>query len=117
MAWTDGNVNGVENNRTVTVNGVARVNDIKFVNNVNGGNLLLIKTAGSINEVVYTSITPSYNQSNGTVLFEDVALNNTFDGGDDYYTWVVPTSVCGFGFIGADIDADGEISNIACVTP
>ena len=117
MSWADGNINSTPFNYA-DVNGVSNLgNAIQFVNNVAGGNQLVIKTAGSVSEIVYTSIAPSYAQSNGTVLFEDVALNNTFDGGDDYYTWVVPTSVCGFGFIGADIDADGEISNIACVTP
>ena len=116
MSWTDGSVNGVGNKEIANVNNAAKA-DIEFVNNVAGGNQLVIKTAGSVNEIVYTSITPSYAQSNGTVLFEDVALNNTFDGGDDRYTWAIPTSICSFGFIGADIDADGEISNIACVTP
>ena len=117
MSWTDGNINSTPFKYT-DVNGVSNLgNAIEFVNNVAGANQLVIKTAGSVSEIVYTSITPSYAQSNGTVVFEDVELNNTFDGGDDRYTWAIPTSICSFGFIGADIDADGELSNVSCVTP
>ena len=118
MSWADGNINSTPF-KYADINGVnnATGNEIKFVNNIAGANQLVIKTANSPSEIVYTSITPSYAQSNGTVVFEDVALNNTFDGGDDYYTWAIPTSICSFGFIGADIDADGELSNVACVTP
>ena len=115
MSWTDGLINNARL-KYADINGEP-INNIEFVNNVAGANQLVIKTAGSVSEIVYTSITPSYAQSNGTVVFEDVALNNTFDGGDDYYTWAIPTSICSFGFIGANIDADGELSNVACVTP
>ena len=115
MSWTDGLINNARL-KYLDINGEP-ISNIEFINNVAGANQLVIKTAGSVSEIVYTSITPSYAQSNGTVVFEDVELNNTFDGGDDRYTWAIPTSICSFGFIGADIDADGEISNIACVTP
>ena len=122
MAWQDGLINNTPNpGKYANVNGVANHNTnpalIEFVNNVAGANQLVIKTAGSVSEIVYTSITPSYAQGNGSVLFEDVELNNTFDGGDDYYTWAIPTSICSFGFVGANIDADGELSNVACITP
>ena len=117
MSWTDGLINSTPFKYT-TVNGVSNLgNAIEFVNNVAGANQLVIKTAGSVSEIVYTSITPSYSQSNGTVVFEDIDLNNTFDGGDDYYTWAIPTSICSFGFAGANIDADGELSNVNCITP
>ena len=117
MVWDDGLINNTPFKYT-DVNGVSNLgNAIQFVNNVEGGNQLVIKTAGSVSEIVYTSITPSYAQSNGTVVFEDVELNDTFDGGDDLYTWAIPTSICSFGFIEGNIDADGELSNVACVTP
>ena len=115
MSWTDGLINNARL-KYLDINGEP-ISNIEFINNVAGANQLVIKTAGSVSEIVYTSITPSYAQSNGTVVFEDVELNNTFDGGDDSYTWAIPTSICSFGFIGADIDADGELSNVACVTP
>ena len=117
MGWDDGLINNTPFKYT-DVNGVSNLgNAIQFVNNVAGGNPLVIKTAGSVSEIVYTSITPSYAQSNGTVVFEDVALNNTFDGGDDLYVYAIPTSICNSGFAEGNIDADGEFSNIACVTP
>ena len=120
MAWQDGLINNTPNpGKYADVNGVANHNTnpalIEFVNNVAGGNQLVIKTAGSVSEIVYTSITPSYAQSNGTVVFEDVALNNTFDGGDDLYVYAISTSICNSGFAEGNIDADGEFSNIACV--
>ena len=114
MAWTDGNVNGVENNRTVTVNGVARVNDIKFVNNVNGGNILTIR-GGSLSgspQIVYTSVDPSSSIGNGDIVYEDPSLNSPFDG-DDIFYWADPS--CGSVGAQADIDNDGELSNRQCV--
>ena len=115
MSWTDGLINSTPFKYT-TVNGVSNLgNAIEFVNNVAGANQLVIKTAGSVSEIVYTSITPSYAQSNGTVVFEDVEVNNTFDGGDDLYVYAIPTSICNSGFAEGNIDADGEFSNIACV--
>jgi len=115
MSWTDGLINNARL-KYLDINGEP-ITNIEFVNNVAGANQLVIKTAGSVSEIVYTSITPSYAQSNGTVVFEDINLNNTFDGGDDLYTWAIPTSICSFGFIEGNIDADGELSNVACVTP
>jgi len=115
MVWDDGLINNTPFKYS-DVNGVSNSgNAIEFVNNVAGGNQLVIKTAGSVSEIVYTSITPSYAQSNGTVVFEDVEVNNTFDGGDDLYVYAIPTSICNSGFIEGNIDADGEFSNVACV--
>ena len=116
MAWTDGNVNGVENNRTVTVNGVARVNDIKFVNNVNGGNLLIIR-GGSLSgspQIVYTSVDPSSSIGNGDIVYEDASLNSPFDG-DDIFFWASPACDSPAFTAFADIDNDGELSNRQCV--
>jgi len=113
MSWTDGLINNARL-KYADINGEP-INNIEFVNNVAGANQLVIKTAGSVSEIVYTSITPSYAQGNGSVLFEDVNLNNTFDGGDDLYVYAIPTSICNSGFVEGNIDADGELSNIACV--
>ena len=113
MSWTDGLINNARL-KYLDINGEP-ITNIEFVNNVAGANQLVIKTAGSVSEIVYTSITPSYAQSNGTVVFEDVEVNNTFDGGDDLYVYAIPTSICNSGFAEGNIDADGEFSNIACV--
>jgi hypothetical protein len=115
MAWNDGNVNGVANTSIGKVNGVLRINDIKFVNNVNGGNLLVVRE-GSMSgtaEIVYTNASPAYSITNGDQFYEDASLNNTFDGGDDTYFWVDPTCTSA-NFAQADIDADGELSNRQC---
>jgi len=113
MSWTDGLINNARL-KYLDINGEP-ITNIEFVNNVAGANQLVIKTAGSPNEIVYTSITPSYAQGNGSVVFEDVEVNNTFDGGDDLYVYAIPTSICNSGFAEGNIDADGEFSNIACV--
>jgi len=116
MAWNDGNVNGVENTNTLKVNGVARVNSIKFVNNVDGGYALIIK-GGSITgaaQLVYTSVNPSSSIANGDIVYEDVSLNSPFDG-DDTFFWKDPSCTSPAFFASADIDNDGELSNRACV--
>ena len=113
MSWTDGLINNARL-KYLDINGEP-ITNIEFVNNVAGANQLVIKTAGSVSEIVYTSITPSYAQGNGSVVFEDVEVNNTFDGGDDLYVYAIPTSICNSGFAEGNIDADGEFSNIACV--
>ena len=113
MSWTDGLINNARL-KYLDINGEP-ITNIEFVNNVAGANQLVIKTAGSVSEIVYTSITPSYAQGNGSVVFEDVEVNNTFDGGDDLYVYAIPTSICNSGFVEGNIDADGELSNIACV--
>ena len=120
MSWTDGNVNGVANASIGNVNGVAKA-DIQFVNNVQGGFELVIKptvsAGGGPRVIVYTSVNPSYNVTNGDTLYEDVNLDDPFDGGDDYYFWEVPTTVCGFGAKEGAIDGDGEISDADCIAP
>ena len=120
MSWTDGSVNGVGNKEIANVNNAAKA-DIQFVNNVQGGFELVIKRApsagGGPHEIVYTSVNPSYGVTNGDVLYENVEMTDFFDGGDDIYSWVVPTSVCSFGFAQGNIDGDGELSSVVCVTP
>ena len=115
MAWNDGNVNGVANTNIGKVNGVARINDIQFVNNVDGGNILTIH-GGSISgapQIVYTSADPSYSITNGDVVYEDAGLSSPFDGDDTFY-WVDPTcSITATAY--ADIDNDGELSNRFCI--
>jgi len=120
MSWTDGSVNGVGNKEIANVNNAAKA-DIQFVNNVQGGFELVIKpttsAGGGPRVIVYTSVDPSYGVTNGDVLYENVEMTDFFDGGDDVYFWAVPTSVCSFGFIQGEIDSNGELSNVACVTP
>ena len=117
MAWNDGNVNGVANASIGSVSGVARSNDIKFVNNVDGGNVLVVRQ-GSVSgtpELVYTSVSPSSSIANGDIVYEDVSLDSTYDGGDDTYFWNDPNCTSPAFIASADIDPDGEVSNRACV--
>ena len=118
--WTDGDVNNVPNADIDTVNSVAKT-DIKYVNNVQGGFELVIKptvsAGGGPRVVVYTSVNPSYNVTNGDILYENVDMTDPFDGGDEYFFWEVPTTVCSFGAKEGEIDGDGEISNAACIAP
>ena len=120
MSWTDGNVNGVANASIGNVNGVAKA-DIQFVNNVQGGFELVIKptvsAGGGPHVIVYTSVNPTYGVTNGDTLYENIEMTDFCDGGDEFYFWAVPTSVCGFGFKEGEIDGDGEISSAACISP
>jgi len=115
MSWTDGLINGARL-KYLDVNGES-INNIQFVNNVDGGNLLTIH-GGSISgapQIVYTSVSPSYSITNGDIVYEDAGLSSPFDGDDTFY-WVDPT--CSISAIAyADIDNDGELSNRFCVSP
>jgi len=117
MAWNDGNVNGVANASIGSVSSVARSNNIKFVNNVDGGNALIMHEGSMLGtpELVYTSVSPSSSIANGDIVYEDASLNNTWDGGDDTYFWNDPTCTSPAFVASADIDPDGEVSNRACV--
>ena len=98
------------------VNGES-INNIQFVNNVDSGNLLTIH-GGSISgapQIVYTSVNPAYDITNGDIVYEDASLTSPFDGDDTFY-WVDPT--CSISAIAyADIDADGVLSSRFCVSP
>jgi hypothetical protein len=115
MSWTDGLINGARL-KYLDVNGES-INNIQFVNNVDGGNLLTIH-GGSISgapQIVYTSVSPSYSITNGDIVYEDAGLSSPFDGDDTFY-WVDPT--CSISAIAyADIDNDGELSNRFCISP
>ena len=115
MSWTDGLINGARL-KYLDVNGES-INNIQFVNNVDGGNILTIH-GGSISgapQIVYTSVSPSYSITNGDIVYEDAGLSSPFDGDDTFY-WVDPT--CSISAIAyADIDNDGELSNRFCVSP
>ena len=116
MAWNDGNVNGVANASIGSVSGVARANDIKFVNNVDGGNILIIH-GGSISgapQIVYTSVSPAYDITNGDIVYVDAALNSPFDGDDTFY-WSAPNCSSPAFTAYADIDGDGELSSRSCL--
>jgi len=118
--WGDGDVNGVLNDDISNVNNVSKLS-IKYVNNVQGGFELVIKpttsAGGGPAVIVYTSVNPTYGVTNGDTLYENIEMTDFFDGGDEFYFWAVPTSVCGFGFKEGEIDGDGEISSAACITP
>jgi len=118
--WTDGDVNGVLNADIDDVNSVDKT-DIKYVNNVQGGFELVIRptasAGGGPSFIVYTYVNPTYGVTNGDALYEDPEMTSPLDGGDDYYTWLVPTSVCGFGAKEGQIDGNGEISNAQCIAP
>ena len=114
MSWTDGNVNGVANASIGSVNGVAKA-DIKFVNNVAGGNILTIH-GGSISgspQIVYTSVSPAYDITNGDIVYEDAGLSSPFDGDDTFY-WYSPACDSPAFTAYADIDGDGELSSRNC---
>jgi hypothetical protein len=115
MSWTDGLINGARL-KYLDVNGES-INNIQFVNNVDGGNLLTIH-GGSISgapQIVYTSVSPSYSITNSDIVYEDAGLSSPFDGDDTFY-WVDPT--CSISAIAyADIDNDGELSNRFCISP
>ena len=115
MAWNDGNVNGVANASIGSVSSVARSNNIKFVNNVDGGNALIVH-GGSISgapQIVYTSVSPAYDITNSDIVYEDAGLTSPFDGDDTFY-WADPTC-SSVNAAQADIDDQGELSNRQCV--
>ena len=115
--WTDGDVNGVLNADIDDVNSVDKT-DIKYVNNVQGGFEIILKNSATNPTqtiLAYTNINPSYNITDGDSVFEDVNLDDPFDGGDDTWYWADPN--CSFGIAYADIDGDGELSNQACIQP
>ena len=115
MSWTDGNINGVANASIGNVNGVAKA-DIQFVNNVDGGNILTIH-GGSISgapQIVYTSVSPAYDITNGDIVYEDAGLTSPFDGDDTFY-WSAPSCSSPAFTAYADIDNDGELSSRFCV--
>ena len=115
MSWTDGNVNGVANASIGSVNGVAKA-DIQFVNNVDGGNILTIR-GGSVSgapQIVYTSVSPAYDITNGDIVYEDAGLTSPFDGDDTFY-WYSPACDSPAFTAYADIDGDGELSSRNCV--
>ena len=115
MSWTDGNVNGVANASIGNVNGVAKA-DIQFVNNVDGGNILTIH-GGSMSgapQIVYTSVSPAYDITNGDIVYEDASLTSPFDGDDTFY-WSSPSCSPPAFTAYADIDNDGELSSRFCV--
>ena len=99
------------------MNSVAKT-DIKYVNNVQGGFELILKdsaVSGANSTLVYTNVNPSYGIVDGSFVFEDVDLNDPFDGGDDNWFWADPN--CSFGIASGSIDGDGEISNRGCIQP
>ena len=113
MAWSDGEINNATP-KYEDINGVANANtnNIQFVNNVAGGNILTIH-GGSISgapQIVYTSVSPAYDITNGDIVYEDAGLTSPFDGDDTFY-WVDPNCAA---FAQADIDGDGELSNRQC---
>jgi len=116
--WTDGDVNNVPNADIDTVNSVAKT-DIKYVNNVQGGFELILKDSASSSTpatvLVYTNVNPTYGIVNGSFVFEDIDLEDPFDGGDDTWFWADPN--CSFGIASASIDGDGELSNRGCIQP
>jgi hypothetical protein len=118
MSWNDGEINNVPH-KYVDINGVANhnTNNIQFVNNVAGGNILTIH-GGSMSgspQIVYTSVSPAYDITNGDIVYEDAGLSSPFDGDDTFY-WVDPTcSISATAY--ADIDNDGELSNRFCISP
>ena len=115
MGWGDGLINGARL-KYLDVNGES-INNIQFVNNVDGGNLLTIH-GGSISgapQIVYTSVDPSYSITNSDIVYEDAGLTSPLDGDDTFY-WVDPT--CSISAIAyADIDDQGELSSRFCVSP
>ena len=115
--WGDGDVNGVLNDDISNVNNVSKLS-IKYVNNVNAPGFPLIIRGGSITgtpQKVYTSVLPTYNITNGDIVYEDAGLSSPFDGDDTFY-WVDPTcSISATAY--ADIDNDGELSNRFCISP
>mgnify|MGYP003668006076 FL=1 len=113
MGWTDGLINGAPF-KYLDVNGES-INNIQFVNNVDGGNILTIR-GGSLTgapQIVYTSVDPSYSITNGDQVYEDAGLTSPFDGDDTFY-WADPTC-SSVNAAQADIDGDGELSNRQCV--
>ena len=115
MGWNDGLINNARL-KYLNVNGES-IDNIQFVNNVDGGNILTIHE-GSISgtpQIVYTSVNPSYSITDGDIVYEDAGLSSPFDGDDTFY-WVDPTcNISATAF--ADIDNDGELSNRFCVSP
>ena len=115
MGWGDGLINGARL-KYLDVNGES-INNIQFVNNVAGGNILTIH-GGSMSgspQIVYTSVSPAYDITNGDIVYEDAGLSSPFDGDDTFY-WVDPT--CSISAIAyADIDDQGELSSRFCVSP
>jgi|TARA_R110001592_G_C12851191_1_gene721872 hypothetical protein len=117
MSWASGYLNGTPF-KYENINGVANynTNNIQFVNNVDGGNLLTIRGASMQGspQTVYTSVDPSYSITNGDIVYEDAALTSPFDGDDDFY-WTDPTCT-EFTVAFAYIDDQGELSSRACVS-
>ena len=116
MSWNDGEINNVPH-KYVDINGVANhnTNNIQFVNNVAGGNILTIR-GGSLTgapQIVYTSVSPAYNITNSDIVYEDAGLTSPFDG-DDTFFWADPTC-SSVNAAQADIDDQGELSNRQCV--
>ena len=113
MGWGDGLINGARL-KYLDVNGES-INNIQFVNNVDGGNILTIR-GGSISgspQIVYTSVSPAYDITNGDQVYEDAGLTSPFDGDDTFY-WADPTC-SSVNAAQADIDDQGELSNRQCV--
>ena len=116
MAWTDGLINGARL-KYLDVNGES-INNIQFVNNVDGGNILTIH-GGSISgapQIVYTSVSPAYNITNSDIVYEDAGLTSPFDGDDTFY-WSAPSCSSPAFTAYADIDDQGELSNRFCLSP
>ena len=116
MSWNDGEINNVPH-KYVDINGVANhnTNNIQFVNNVAGGNILTIH-GGSMSgspQIVYTSVSPAYDITNGDIVYEDAGLSSPFDGDDTFY-WYSPACDSPAFTAYADIDGDGELSSRNC---
>ena len=119
MSWAAGYLNGTPF-KYENINGVANynTNNIQFVNNVDGGNLLTIH-GGSISgapQIVYTSVDPSYSITNSDIVYEDAGLSSPFDGDDTFY-WSAPSCSSPAFTAYADIDDQGELSSRFCVSP
>jgi hypothetical protein len=117
MAWSDGEINNATP-KYADINGVANANtnNIQFVNNVAGGNILTIH-GGSMSgspQIVYTSVSPAYDITNGDIVYEDAGLSSPFDGDDTFY-WYSPACDSPAFTAYADIDGDGELSSRFCV--
>ena len=116
MGWADGEINNAPF-KYADVNGVDNTgNAIQFVNNIDGGNILTIH-GGSMSgspQIVYTSVSPAYDITNGDIVYEDAGLSSPFDGDDTFY-WNDPSCTTTAFVAYADIDNDGELSNRACL--
>ena len=113
MGWGDGLINGARL-KYLDVNGES-INNIQFVNNVAGGNILTIH-GGSISgapQIVYTSVSPAYDITNSDIVYEDAGLTSPFDGDDTFY-WYSPACDSPAFTAYADIDDQGELSSRNC---